>query len=142
MKIFEAIRKDHDKQRALLKVILDTKGDSALRSEFYSQLKEELEQHAVAEERHFYAPLMQEDKTVGMSRHGVAEHHEIDEIIAELDVIDMSSPKWIARFKQLNDKVRHHLEEEEKEFFQQAGKALSEKEKEDLAHEYVQEMES
>lgn len=142
MKIFEALRKDHDKQRALIKLLLDTKGDSSTREEYYSQLKKELESHAVAEERHFYAPLMQADQTVDMSRHGVAEHHQIDKFIAKLDETEMSSSAWLTTFKQLADKVEHHLAEEEQEFFQQAGKTLSEKQKTSLAADYLAEMDS
>jgi nucleosome binding factor SPN SPT16 subunit len=140
MKIFEALRKDHDKQRALVKMILDTQGDSPTRSEFFKQLKSELNNHAVAEERYFYAPLMQSDQTIDMSRHGVSEHHQIDKLIAELDETEMSSSAWLATFKKLADKIEHHLAEEEREFFQQAGKTLSEKEKTQLAEEYLAEM--
>nr|WP_136250471.1 hemerythrin domain-containing protein [Ningiella ruwaisensis] len=140
MKIFEALRQDHDKQRALMKVLVDTEGDSAVRADFYKQLKEELTNHATAEERHFYSPLMQEDETVELSRHGVAEHHEIDELLEELDNTDMASSSWLSVMKQLQDKVLHHLEEEEKEFFPQAGKTLSNTEKEQLADGYVNEM--
>ncbi len=142
MKIFEALRKDHDKQRALIKVLVDTEGESEVRSDFYQQLKEELKIHAIAEERHFYAPLMKSDATIGLSRHGIAEHHQIDELIAKLDETDSSSSQWLKIMKELAHKVEHHLAEEEKEFFQQAGKALSEEEKEDLAQAYVEEMQS
>ena len=140
MKIFEALRKDHDKQRALLKILLETQGESPTRQEYYQQLKDALATHAIAEERYFYAPLMQADETIALSRHGVADHHQIDKLIAKLDDTEMSSPAWLAAFKQLTEKVEHHLAEEEREFFQMAGKALSEKEKHDLAEDYLAEM--
>lgn len=142
MKIFEALRQDHDKQRALLNLILDTSGDSEVRKEYYAQLKEELEEHAIAEERHFYAPLMKSDNTLALSRHGIAEHHQIDKLIAVLDETDFASSAWLATFKKLAHKVEHHLAEEEQEFFQQAGRALSEKQKSELANKYKEEMES
>jgi hypothetical protein len=140
MKIFEALRIDHDKQRALVKLLLDTHGESELRSTYYQQLKTQLQDHAVAEERHFYAPLMEADATIGLSRHGVAEHHEIDEFIAQLDDLEMSSPQWLVIFKKLAHKIDHHLAEEEQEFFQQAGKALNDREKSTLAKAYREEM--
>jgi hypothetical protein len=142
MKIFEALRRDHDKQRALIKLLLETKGESSTREEYYEQLKTELVTHAVAEERHFYAPLMKADNTIGLSRHGIAEHHQIDKLIVQIDGTSMSSSSWLTIFKQLADKVEHHLAEEEQEFFQQAGKALSEKDKLNLAEEYLAEMEA
>jgi hypothetical protein len=42
--------------------------------------------------------------------------------------------------KALQDKVLHHLAEEEKEFFQQAGKNLNATQKEQLATQYNAEM--
>jgi len=142
MKIFEALRKDHDKQRALIKLLLDTHGESETRAEYYKQLKKALETHAVAEERYFYAPLMKADDTVGLSRHGVAEHHQIDKLLAQLDELKLSSPQWLITFKKLAHKVDHHLTEEEHEFFQQAGKALTELEKTSLAKDYQADMAS
>lgn len=140
MKIFEALRNDHDKQRALIDLLLNTQGKSDVRIEYYQKLKEELESHAVAEERYFYAPLIKLDNTIDLSRHGVAEHHQIDKYLAELDALDMSSPQWLVTFKNLAHKVEHHLKEEEQEFFQQAGKVLSDKEKNKLAESYLHEM--
>ncbi|WP_395339184.1 hemerythrin domain-containing protein [Ningiella sp. W23] len=142
MKIFEALRQDHDKQRALMKALVETSGESILREEFYKQLKNELNKHSVAEERHFYSPLIQYDNTVELSRHGIAEHHQIDKLIEKLDATDMSSSAWLTSMKQLKDKVEHHLTEEETEFFKIAGKALNSEQKESLADEYLDEMQN
>ncbi len=87
-----------------------------------------MENHAVAEERYFYAPLIKFERTIGHSRHGIAEHHVIDKRIAELDQLEMSDPNWLKVMKKLQDKVLHHLEEE-REFFQQAGVVLTDKQK-------------
>ena len=59
MNIFEALRKDHEKQRLLLKILAETSGDTAARREYYQELKLQLEGHALAEERHFYAHLLE-----------------------------------------------------------------------------------
>lgn len=141
MEIFETIRRDHEKQRLLMKILVSTSGDSEPRREYYAELKQELQAHAAAEERHFYKKLMNSDRTLEQSRHGIHEHHEIDNMIEVLDDTDMSSPAWLHYMKQLQDKVLHHLEEEEKEVFQQAGHVLSGKEKLDLAEDFVEEKE-
>ena len=98
-----------------------------------------MQAHETAEERHFYIPLMAFDNGVDLSRHAIAEHHEMDEMMEELDETEMSSPAWLATAKKLSDKVHHHLKEEEQKFFQMAGKLLSEKQKEQLAGEYEKE---
>lgn len=136
MNIFEEIRKDHDTQRDLLSKLIETSGDSEKRDKIYNKLKTELEVHANAEERHFYKPLISNDMMQEKARHGIAEHHEIDEIIEKLDETDYNSSAWLTYAKQLKHKVEHHLEDEEHTFFQLAGKVFSENEKESLAKDY------
>ena len=140
MNIFEAIRKDHDKQRELCRLVTSTTGKSKGRKEMWESLKEELEVHAIAEERHFYKPLISNDMMQEHARHGIAEHHEIDELIAKIDDTEMDSSAWLTYAKQLCEKVEHHLEDEEHTFFQLAGKVFSETQKEDLATDYNKSM--
>lgn len=140
--IFEKLRESHQKQRMLMDELLKTSGDSQNRRALYSDLKHELEQHAIAEERCFYAPLIKEDNTVELSRHGIAEHHEIDKIIEQLDETEFSSTGWLTVMKSLQHKVSHHLSEEEHRFFQMAGKVFTEQQKQSLAKQYTAEMAS
>jgi hypothetical protein len=137
--IFEALRESHERQRTYAKALIRTSGDSPERVEAYKQLKSELQAHATAEERHFYIPLMEFDNGVDLSRHGIAEHHEMDEMMEELDDTEMSSPAWLVTAKKLSEKVHHHLEEEEQKFFQMAGKLLNDKQKESLTGQYEKE---
>lgn len=136
MTIYESIKKDHDVQRNLCDKLLKTSGSSDERKQLWKELKKELQVHAVAEERHFYSPLIDTDKMQEDARHGMAEHHEMDELIEELDDTDMSSPHWIATMEKLNHKVRHHLEDEEEDFFPKAKKIYSDKEEVELAKDY------
>ena len=139
MNIFEALRESHERQRTYAKALIKTSGDTPERVEAYKQLKAELQAHETAEERHFYIPLMEFDNGVDLSRHAIAEHHEMDEMMEELDETEMSSPAWLATAKKLSDKVHHHLKEEEQKFFQMAGKLLDDKQKETLAGQYEKE---
>ncbi|HIQ44301.1 MAG TPA: hemerythrin domain-containing protein [Pseudomonas oleovorans] len=137
MTIFEALRLSHDLQRELAQKLVATHGDSSERHALFAQLKQELAVHSVAEERHFYIPLMQQDAGVDLSRHAIAEHHQMDEMIEDLEATDPSSPSWLAQAKALAEKVEHHLREEERTFFQMAGKLLRERQKEQLAGDYL-----
>ena len=136
MKIYEAIRIDHDIQRELLDKLTQTTGDSEERKEIFKKLKKELILHANAEERHFYKPLIPSDMMQEHARHGIAEHHEIDELIEQLEDTEMDSSAWLKIAKDLKHKVEHHLEDEEHTFFQLSGKILSDKQKEELATKY------
>ncbi len=140
MNIFEAIRKDHDKQRELCRLVTSTTGESKGRKQMWEDLKKELQIHADAEERHFYSPLIHNDMMQEHARHGIAEHHEMDELIEKIDNTEMTSSAWLTYAKQLCEKVEHHLEDEEHTFFQLAGKVFSESEKESLAKEYQEAM--
>ena len=137
MTIFVALRISHDRQRELAEKMVATSGDSPEREALFAELKDELAAHSVAEERHFYIPLMQDDLGVDLSRHAIAEHHEMDEMIEELEETDLSSPSWLAQAKALSEKVHHHLHEEEQKFFQMAGKLLSEAQKKQLSGAYL-----
>ena len=139
MNIFEALRESHDRQRTYADALIKTSGDTPERVEAYKQLKSELQAHETAEERHFYMPLMEFDNGVDLSRHAISEHHEMDEMMEELDETEMSSPAWLATAKKLSEKVHHHLKEEEQKFFQMAGKLLNEKQKVQLAGQYEKE---
>ena len=136
MNIFESIRKDHDTQRELLDQLVQTTGDTDKRDTIFKKLKKELEVHADAEERHFYKPLISDDMMQDKARHGIAEHHEIDELIEKLEYTDYDSSAWLNYAKDLKEKVEHHLEDEEHSFFQLAGKVFNQTQKEDLAKKY------
>lgn len=138
--IFEELRKDHDIQRDLLDAIVDTSGETMTRKRMYKALKEELTKHAKYEEQNFYAPLMKMDMTQELVRHSVAEHKEIDDLIEKLDDLDFDSPVWLKYVKDLDHLVKHHLDEEEREVFPVAGRALNKTEKKELAREYSQNM--
>jgi hypothetical protein len=140
MNIFEALRSDHEIQRDLVDRLVQTEGASDERKDLFGRLKVELEAHAGAEERFFYVPLMEVDLTQDKARHSVAEHHELDELVEQLEGYDMSGSQWIQTAKELAHRVVHHLDEEEHEVFQLAGKALTEQQKQDLAAEYTDDM--
>ncbi len=141
MNIFEALREDHEKQRTLVNILIKTSGDSDGRDELFDKLKLELSVHANAEERYLYVPLMEDDLTQEKARHSVAEHKELDDFVEELEETDRSSSAWLITAKKLADRLIHHLDEEEHEVFQLAGKALSEDQKTSLAKDYQAEIE-
>ena len=136
MNIFEALRVSHETQRALSARLLASDPQGPERHAIFLELKRELKAHETAEERCFYVPLYDHDATVNSSRHAIAEHHEMDEMVEDLEKQELNAPGWIAGARKLCDKVKHHLEEEETKFFQEAGKVLTEAQKLALAKEY------
>ncbi len=141
MNIYEALRQSHNEQRKLCEELLASAPDVQLRKQMFKSLKVELEAHAAAEERFLYCPMMMDDAGLSISRHALAEHHEMEELMEELTTNDPTVQGWLTRAKTLCDTVTHHLDEEEKAFFQLSGKILSDTQKSKLAADYVSDYE-
>lgn len=139
MDIFAALIQSHELQRELCRQLLAAVGDPTRRGEVLSQLKAELAAHETAEERMFYVPLIEHDETVDAARHGIAEHHEMDEMVEDLDKAEAGSPEWLEALGKLVHKIEHHLDEEEQKFFPQAREVLSRAEQKELGEPYREE---
>src|SRR5690606_37398084 len=139
--IYEALRESHDIQRSLCTKLVRAAANSERRQQIYRELKVELAAHAAAEERFLYAPILMDDMGLDPSRHALAEHHEIDELVADLGKAEEKGGSWLAKAKNLSKEVRHHLREEEKKFFQISGKILTETQKTRLAKQYSKDYE-
>ncbi len=124
--IFARLKQDHDKHRELLDRILGTQGESGEREALFIELTKELKSHAAAEEQALYSTMLRKPETTDETRHSVAEHHEIDEMLNDLAATDTSSGGWMTKFKTLDDRYRHHIEEEEDEHFPDFEKYLTE----------------
>lgn len=136
MNIYEALRESHEEQRKMCHQLVNSDPDVNTRKQLFKSLRVELEAHAAAEERFLYCVMMMSDSGLSSSRHALAEHHVIEELVEELTTNDPTKLGWLNQAKTLCDKVHHHLEEEETKFFQLSGKILTEKQKTDLAKQY------
>jgi hemerythrin-like domain-containing protein len=139
MDIFDALLKSHDLQRDICKRLLTAVGEPQQRGEIFEQLKAELAAHETAEERTFYVPLIEHDETVDAARHGIAEHHEMDEMVEELEKLEAGSAEWLETLGKLVHRIEHHLKEEEEKFFPQAREVLSRGEQKHLGEPYQEE---
>jgi hypothetical protein len=140
MTIFQALLVSHETQRELSARVLESQPMEE-RQRVFEELKRELAAHETAEERCFYVPLMQYDEGMDLSRHAIAEHHEMDEMVEALEKTDPHAAEWQECLRKLCDKIEHHLKEEEDKFFPQAGEVLSEEQKKELGDAYLVEFE-
>ncbi len=127
--IYDALRESHKIQRHLCRRLLASKPHTEARISIFTDLRIELAAHAAAEERFLYAPILLDDMGIDSSRHAMHEHHEIDELVEDLQVRDHSGRAWMTSAKELSHQVHHHLKEEEKKFFQVSGKILTDAQK-------------
>lgn len=124
--IFGRLVEDHDRHRALLAMVEDTKGKTPDREALFTALVKELKAHAAAEEQALWSTVLREPATTEDARHAVAEHKELDDMMADLAARDMASPGWLRRFSGLKEAYLHHIGEEEQEQFVAAEKILTE----------------
>ena len=101
-------------------------------------MRRELAAQNAGEERFLYVPMLMDDMGLLSSRHALAEHHQIDELVERLQGLNPAGAAWIVTAKALSHKVHHHLREEETKFFQVSGKLLTEAHKHSLAVQYRQ----
>ncbi|RLQ87620.1 hemerythrin domain-containing protein [Notoacmeibacter ruber] len=134
--IYEAIKSDHDNHRALLETIGDTQGDSEKRRTAWEEFYYDVKSHAAAEEETFYSQLMSDPDGQDDARHSVSEHKELDDMMEELNQMDMSSPGWLTKFKQMRHDYEHHIDEEEEDIFAKAKEVFSEKEAREFAPQF------
>jgi hypothetical protein len=134
--IYDALRESHVLQRSLCRRLLRSPPHTANRRDLFRELRIELAAHAAAEERFLYAPILMHDMGLNSSRHALHEHHQIDELIEDLQKVELAGAGWMATARKLSEKVHHHLREEEKKFFQVSGKILADTRKTALAKQY------
>ncbi len=121
--IYDELRDSHATQRRLCTSMIRTQAKNPMRrQQLFRELRIELAAHAAAEERYLYVPILMHDMGLNSARHALAEHHEMDELVEELHALDPAGDAWGKKAVELEDKVLHHLKEEETKFFQVSGK--------------------
>jgi len=128
------LREDHKTVQQLFKRF-EQAGDNALveKRKIVDRIIEELSVHAAIEEQVFY-PVARarvpgaEDITL----ESLEEHHIVKWLLSELDGLDPANERFKAKVTVLIENVRHHVKEEETEFFPKVRNALSRTELADL----------
>lgn len=115
--IFARLKDDHDKHRSLLDRVAKAIGGNEACDDLFLELTKELKGHAAAEEQALYSTMLRKPPTTAETRHSVAEHHEIEEMLNDLAATDPSDAAWRTKFAELDHRYRHHIKEEEDEHF-------------------------
>ncbi len=122
--IFERLKEDHDRHRKLLDQLMSASSKDAQHARLFEELTKELKAHAAAEEQALYSTMLRKPPTTADTRHSVAEHHEIEEMLNDIAATDPGSPDWTSKFKALDHRYRHHIDEEEEEHFPEFAEYL------------------
>jgi iron-sulfur cluster repair protein YtfE (RIC family) len=134
--IYADLKRDHDKQRAMLKELAGLTGDTRKRKTLFEAFRVEMESHAAAEEESLYATMLADPDLRDDARHSVSEHKEVDDLIGEMMDLDVGSDEWNEKFFHMRRRYEHHITEEEEEMFPAAAKGLDADTEERLAEVY------
>ena len=122
------LKEDHRKVKAMLEDLVS--GEDSSRSdleELCGRIETELKIHTEIEEKHFYPAFKEaaeKEEDQQLFHEATEEHHAVDLILEDLRKAEPGSPQFMARAKVLDEMVRHHIKEEEREMMPRAKKLL------------------
>ena len=121
--IFARLKQDHDLHRDLFEQL---ERDASERESLFVRLTKELKAHASAEEQALYSTMLRKPETTDETRHSVAEHKEIEDLLNDLAAAGPDSDDWTAKLAHLRHRYIHHIDEEENEHFPDFAHYLTE----------------
>lgn len=134
--IYADLKRDHDKQRDMLKRLADMQGASQERRDLFEAFRLEVQSHAAAEEESLYATMLRDPELRDDARHSVSEHKEVDDVLGEMADLEFGSDAWSEKFFHMRRRYEHHITEEEEEMFPAAAKELDDGTEKELAEIY------
>jgi hemerythrin-like domain-containing protein len=123
------LKDDHEVVENLFKRF-EKAGDGAKveKRKIVDKIIEELTVHAYIEEEIFYPEARKAvPKTEDHVLESVEEHHVVVWMLSELQKLDAGDETFDAKVTVLTENVRHHVEEEENEWFPEVRKAMGRK---------------
>lgn len=132
MNAIQLLEKQHREVEDLFDEFDDAgEGARKTRERLCREISDQLAVHAEIEEKLFYPESKQPD-TEELLRESVEEHLSVKRLLAEIMDGGIEDPQLPARMKVVEEQVRHHVEEEEKELFPEVRKSCSREELDDL----------
>lgn len=128
------LKDDHKKVERLFKQF-EKAGEGAHKTKrkLVDQVIAELTTHAYIEETLFYPTARSAVPETGEHvLESVEEHHVVAWMLSELARMDPADERFDAKMSVLMENVRHHVEEEEQEWFPQVRQAMGRKDLRDL----------
>lgn len=137
--ILQALRNDHDSQRALLVEIERNGSDRVARREYLLEFEREHRAHVLAEERSLSAPLLANRETQSLARRMILEHQALKALLDGFVDLDAKSVEWRQEFRNLRREIEAHLTLEERFVFPRAELVLSIARSLELSRQYARE---
>jgi iron-sulfur cluster repair protein YtfE (RIC family) len=136
--ILDLLKQDHEKTRYLFDRIEKTgRKATASLQKLFTELENELEIHMEGEERFFYSALEQHEEAREKILQGYEEHQVAKTLLGTFTSMAVDDERWGAKLQVLSEITDHHIQEEEKEVFALARKALDRNEMIEMAVQFM-----
>ncbi|MEU8324372.1 hemerythrin domain-containing protein [Nonomuraea sp. NPDC048881] len=131
------LKEDHKTVEKLFKEFEKAGQDAhKTKQKIVAQVIEELTAHTYIEEKIFYpAARSGTPDTTDHILESVEEHHVVVWMLSELKDLDPADERYDAKMTVLMENVRHHVEEEEKEWFPQVRESMGRNRLQELGEE-------
>ena len=127
--IYETLKQDHDKVKALLNQLIALPEDSVEeKSRLLEAIRDDLIPHSRAEEAVLYNSMRLVDESKTLAMHGYREHMEAETLLRTLQLGDKLKLNWKDTARKLKEALEHHIEDEEGEMFETAQNLFTEEE--------------
>ena len=132
MDALELLKEDHQTVKELFEEAEEA-GEQKEKTKLFSEIKAELETHALIEETVFYPAMEKREELKDMILESIEEHKQIKTLLKEIASLKADSEQFDPKLAVLMENVEHHAEEEEeKKMFPKVRELFSKEELEDL----------
>lgn len=129
--LFQALHADHEEVAQLFEKLLATR-EEARAHELWTRVSVALLTHARAEQEIVYERFANIDELTEDADHSLEEHEQIEDLLLEANDLKPGTPEFVTKVRQLDETVRHHVDDEEGDLLPKAMEFLSDEERERL----------
>lgn len=133
--IYDLLKLEHKDVKKLFKQIIDSESFNA---SVYNTASKALWVHLDAEEKVFYAKLVNNPESRPETLEGFEEHDVAKKVMKDIDASADNDVKF-AKLKVLNEVVSAHVNDEESGIYKKARKVLSKEQERDIAKQFMTE---
>ena len=125
MDAIRLLEHDHREVEGLFDQFEQAKGDTERKAQIAQEIIRELSIHAAIEEEVFYPAVREATGDEGLVEHSLEEHQEVKELLADLDKMEPSDPRFHPKMQKVIADVKEHVDEEEAQMFPKFRDAIS-----------------
>lgn len=138
--LFELLKNDHQEVKQVMQKI--AQGSPQQCETLFVELNDLASTHMQLEEKLFYPKLQKDQECKQLMQDAIQEHQEAKDGLKKLERMDVDSSDWMPTFKQLQQGILHHVQDEETKVFPKAEQVLGVQQCNEIAGQFQQQKEA